>query len=111
MSRLEARLWLAQRATALVLAACVAVHLVTIVLAVRGGLDANAILARTRGSVAVAAFYGVFVVAAAIHGAIGLRTIAREWLRWHRGVGIAATLAALALVMLGLRAVAAVVMP
>ena len=111
MSRLEARLWLAQRATAVVLAACVAVHLVTIVLAVRGGLDANAILARTRGSVAIAAFYVVFVIAAAVHGAIGLRTIAREWLRWHRGVGIAATLAALALVMLGLRAVAAVVMP
>ena len=111
MSRLEARLWLAQRATAVVLAACVAIHLVTIVLAVRGGLDANAILARTRGSVAIAAFYGVFVVAAAIHGAIGLRTIGREWLGWHRGVGIAATVLAFGLVLLGLRAVAAVVMP
>ena len=109
MTRLEARLWLAQRATAVILAACVAVHLVTIVLAVRSGLDAQAILARTRGSVAVAAFYAVFVLAAAIHGAIGLRTIAREWLRWERGVGIAAVVAALALAVLGLRAVAAVV--
>jgi len=111
VSRLEARLWLAQRATAVVLAACVAVHLATIVLAVRGGLGADEILARTRGSVAIAAFYGVFVVAAAVHGAIGLRTIAREWLRWHRGVGLAASVAALALVALGLRAVVAVVMP
>ena len=110
MSRLEARLWLAQRATAAVLAACVAVHLVTIVMAVRSGLDAQAILARTRGSLGVAAFYGVFVVAASVHGAIGLRTIAREWLRWTRGVGVAATIAALALIALGLRAVAAVVM-
>jgi fumarate reductase subunit C len=110
MTRLEARLWLAQRATAVVLAACVAVHLVTIVLAVRGGLSAGEILARTRGSIAVAAFYGVFVIAAAIHGAIGLRTIAREWLRWRRGVGVAAVVAALALAAFGLRAVAAVVM-
>ena len=110
MTRLEARLWLAQRATAVILAACVAVHLVTIVLAVRGGLDAQAILARTRGSAAVAAFYGVFVLAASVHGAIGLRTIAREWLRWERGAGIAASIAALALAALGLRAVAAVVM-
>ena len=36
--RLEARLWLAQRITALVLAVCVVVHLVTIIYAVREGL-------------------------------------------------------------------------
>ena len=109
--RLEARLWVVQRATALVLAACVVVHLVTMILAVRGGLSANDILGRTRASVAWAAFYGLFVLAAGIHGAIGLRTIAREWLRWERGVEIAATFAALALVAFGWRAVAAVVMP
>lgn len=111
MTRLEARLWLAQRATAVVLAACVAVHLVTMILAVRGGLGADEILARTRGSVGWGAFYGVFVAAGAVHGAIGLRTIAREWLRWHRGVGIAASLAAVALMAFGWRAVAAVVLP
>lgn len=111
MTRLEARLWLAQRATAVVLAACVAVHLATMIIAVRGGLGAHEILGRTRGHSGWAAFYGVFVLAAGIHGAIGLRTIAREWLQWRRGVGFAATLAALALIAFGWRAVAAVVMP
>jgi fumarate reductase subunit C len=110
-TRLEARLWVVQRATALVLAACVAVHLVTIVLAVRGGLGAAEILGRTRGNAGWALFYGTFVLAAATHGAIGLRTVAREWLGWPRGVGVAAVLAALALMGLGWRAVAAVVLP
>jgi fumarate reductase subunit C len=110
MSRLELRLWVVQRLTALVLAGCVAVHLATIVWAVRGGLSAADILARTRGSVAWGAFYSTFVLAAGAHGAIGLRTIAREWLGWHRGVGPAMALLGAALVALGLRAVAAVVL-
>ena len=110
-ARLEARLWVVQRATALVLAACVAVHLVTMVLVVRGGLSAEDILARTRGHAGWAAFYSLFVLMAAVHGAIGLRTVAREWLGWHRGVGAAATIVALALLLLGWRAVAAVVLP
>jgi fumarate reductase subunit C len=108
--RLEARLWVVQRATAVVLAACVAVHLVTIILAVRGGLDAGEILARTRGNAGWAAFYATFVLVAAVHGAIGLRTVAREWLGWHRGVGLAAGMVAVLLVVLGWRAVAAVVL-
>jgi hypothetical protein len=49
--RIETLLWTAQRASAAVLAVCVAVHLVTVVYAVRGGLSAAEILARTRGSV------------------------------------------------------------
>jgi len=110
MTRLEARLWLAQRATALVLAVCVTVHLVTILYAVRSGLSAEAILGRTRGQWGWAAFYGAFVLAASVHGAIGLRTIAREWLGWHRGAGVAASLLCVALALLGWRAVAAVVM-
>lgn len=83
---LEARLWLAQRATAMVLAGCVLVHLVTIILAVRGGLSAADMLARLSGSIGWLVFYLVFVIAAAVHGAIGLRTIALEWLGW-RGPG------------------------
>ena len=110
-ARIEARLWVVQRATAFVLAACVAVHLATIVLVVRGGLSAADILARTRGATGWALFYSTFVLAAAVHGAIGLRTVAREWLGWHRGVGVAATIVAIALAMLGWRAVAAVVLP
>lgn len=107
--RLEARLWWAQRVTAAFLALFVAVHLATIIYAVRGGLTAAEILARTRGSIAWATFYAAFVVAASLHGAIGLRTVAAEWLGW-RGAPAngAVALIALALMVLGLRAVAAV---
>ena len=108
--RTEARLWLAQRATAAILAVCVVVHLVTIVYAVRGGLSAGDILGRTPGSFAWGSFYSVFVFAAAIHGAIGLRTVAAEWLGF-RGAAAAWTAIAIALVLAatGLRAVVAVV--
>ena len=51
-ARREAVLWIGQRVSAMVLAACVMVHLVTIIYAVRGGLSAAEILARTRGSIA-----------------------------------------------------------
>ena len=84
--RFEARLWVTQRATAAILAACVVVHLVTIIYAVRLGLSAADVLGRTRGSVAWGTFYAVFVLAAAAHGAIGLRTVASEWLGF-RGAG------------------------
>ena len=108
MSR-QVALWVAQRATAVVLALCVAVHLVTIILAVRNGLTAAEILGRTRGSVAWATFYGVFVVAAAVHGAIGLRNVASEWLG-ARGdtLEVGMTLVGFGLTVLGLRAVYAV---
>ena len=82
----QSLLWLAQRASAAVLALCVVVHLATMIVAVRGGLTAAEILGRTRGSVAWAAFYGVFVVGVAIHAPIGLRTIVAEMARrpWPR---------------------------
>jgi fumarate reductase subunit C len=109
-ARREVILWTAQRATAVILALCVIVHLATIIYAVRGGLTAAEILGRTRGNYAWAAFYTVFVCAAAIHGAIGLRTIAAEWLGFRGGAAQWATaVIALALVITGLRAVAAVV--
>jgi len=107
--RTEVVLWAAQRFTAALLAGFVAVHFGTIVYAVRAGLTAAAILARTHSSAAWPAFYGLFVIAAAIHGAIGLRTIAAEWLGWRgRGADLAACAIGIALVLLGLRAVAAV---
>ena len=106
----EARLWIAQRVTAVALAVFVAVHLVTIIYAVRTGLGAAEILSRTRGSVGVAVFYGLFVVSASIHGAIGLRTIGIEWLRLRPNLaGMTAFVLALALAALGMRAVFAVV--
>ncbi|MEO7743783.1 MAG: hypothetical protein ABIR98_12660 [Usitatibacter sp.] len=109
-ARREAILWIGQRATAVVLAVCVVVHLATIIYAVRGGLSAGEILARTRGSIAWGTFYSVFVIAAAIHGAIGLRTVAAEWLGFRGDAAeVAMTVVGLGLVVLGLRGVAAVV--
>jgi fumarate reductase subunit C len=107
--RAETRLWLAQRASAAVLALCVAVHLATMIAAVRGGLTATEILGRTRGSALWAVFYAVFVIAVSIHAPLGLRTIASEWLAWRgRAADAACALIALALLALGLLAVASV---
>jgi fumarate reductase subunit C len=98
-----------QRATAAVLAGCVVVHLVTMIVAVHSGLSAAAILARTRGSVGWAAFYGLFVIAVAIHVPLGLRSVAAEWLGW-RGRSANAVWCVVGALLLGLgaRAVAAV---
>ena len=54
--RSQVLLWGAQRVSALVLALCVVVHLVTIIFAVRNGLSAAEILGRTRRNGALAAF-------------------------------------------------------
>jgi fumarate reductase subunit C len=83
--RLQVWLWLAQRVSAAVLAVCIVVHLVTMIYAVRGGLSAAEILARTQGNYAWFAFYTVFVSAVSIHAPIGLRTVLAEMLGW-RGV-------------------------
>jgi fumarate reductase subunit C len=108
-ARAEARAWVAQRVSAAVLAVCVAVHLVTMILAVHGGLSAAAILGRTRGSVSWAVFYGLFVVAVAIHAPLGLRTVAAEWLGWRgRMANVAWIAVGILLLGLGARAVAAV---
>lgn len=108
--RTQAWLWAAQRASAMVLGLCVLVHLVTLVYAVRGGLSAAEILERTRGSIAWSTFYGVFVLAVAVHAPIGLRTILDEWLGLRPGVRDAiAAATAVVLALLGWRAVWAVV--
>jgi fumarate reductase subunit C len=82
-ARTETLLWVAQRASAAVLALCVAVHLATIIYAVQGGLTGAEILGRTRGNAAWAAFYTVFVAAVAVHAPIGLRALLAEWLGWR----------------------------
>ena len=76
-------LWIAQRASAVVLALCVTVHLATIVYAVQGGLTGAEILARTRGNAAWFAFYSLFVLAVSVHAPIGLRNVLTEWARWR----------------------------
>ena len=105
-------LFLAQRISAVVLAFAVAIHLATIVYAVRGGLTAAEVLGRTRGNGWFLAVYVVFVIAVAIHAPIGLRNIAREWTAW-RGRSLDVTLALIAalLLALGLRAALAVYLP
>ena len=106
----QARLWYWQRISAMVLAVCVVVHLVVIVYASRNGLTAAQILGRTRGSVPFAAFYGVFVLACAVHVPIGLKAIAAEWLQWRgRRVSGAAIIVSIAILVLGFRAVYAVI--
>jgi fumarate reductase subunit C len=108
-ARGEARLWIAQRASAAVLALCVLVHIVVMVYAVRGGLSAAEILGRTRGNAGWAGFYALFVLAVAVHAPIGLRAIAIEWLGWRgRSLGIFVHLFAALLLAMGLRAVWAV---
>ena len=106
------RLYVLQRATAAIMAPLVLAHLAVIFYATSRGLSAAEILGRTRGSVGWGLFYGLFVLAVSVHGAIGVRAIASEWtplegkgaldaLMWGFGLVLAA---------LGLRAVMAVVL-
>jgi fumarate reductase subunit C len=104
--RFEARCASHSRASAMVLALCVVVHLATIVLAVRGGLSAAEILARTRGSVAWLSFYALFIAAVAVHAPIGLRSIIAEWLGWRgRSLDLAVALFGVLIAAAGLRTV------
>jgi fumarate reductase subunit C len=109
---MNARLYILQRGSAAVMAPLVLLHIAVIFYATQKGLSAADILARTRGSVAWALFYGVFVIAVATHASIGVRTVLGEWFGL-RGMSrnIAAIVFGLLLLALGLRAVAAVVLP
>lgn len=105
-ARAQAYLWIGQRASAAVLAICVLVHLCTIVYAVRGGLSAGEILARTKGNVAWFTFYSVFVLAVTVHVPIGLRAILAEWFGWRDSSrDLSLWVLAAVLGMLGMRAV------
>lgn len=110
--RRQALLWYWQRISAMVLAACVVVHLAGIIYAVRGGLSAAEILGRTRGSWGFAAFYALFVVACAVHAPIGIANIVAE-MRGGRGTAsvVVAQAFGVLILFLGLRAVYAVVVP
>jgi fumarate reductase subunit C len=108
---MNVRRYVWQRATAAIMLPLVLLHVAVIFYATRQGMSAADILARTRGSIVWASVYGVFVVAAAVHVSIGVREVLTEWspLR-DRGAGILANAFGLALLALGLRAVAAVVL-
>jgi fumarate reductase subunit C len=105
-------LYVWQRGTAALMAPMIAVHLAIIFYATRHGLTAADILARTRGNIGWGLFYALFVVAASIHAAIGVRTVLAEWTPLgDRGAGIVASIAGVSLFGLGLLAVAAVTLP
>lgn len=109
---MTALMFMLQRASAIVLAFAVTVHLATIIYAVRGGLTAGEILGRTRENNWFLAFYLLFVLAVAIHAPIGLRNILREWTPWRgRSLDVALALFALFLLWLGFRAAIAVYEP
>lgn len=76
---LNLRLYMLQRITALLMAPLVLGHLAVMIYAIQGGLSTAEILGRTQGSFLWFVFYGTFVIAVSIHGAIGLRTVAHEW--------------------------------
>lgn len=106
------RLYVWQRLTATLMVPLIVVHLIVIIYATNRGLSAAEILGRTRGSIAWGLFYSLFVVAASIHGAIGVRGVAREWFGWREtALDRLMWIFGVVLIVLGLRAVVAVVAP
>ncbi len=77
---IELRLYVLQRASALVMVPLVIGHLGMMIYAVQGGLSTAEILSRTQGSLFWLVYYGLFVLAASAHGAIGVRVILGETL-------------------------------
>lgn len=104
-----ARRWYWQRITAMAMALFVVIHIIVMVYAIRGGLSGAEVLARTRGNLIWAAYYGAFVVLVSVHASIGIRNVLIEWVRLRDGAAAAlSNLLSLALLIMGLRAVWAV---
>ena len=97
---LDIRLYMLQRITALIMAPLTLGHIAVMIYAVQGGISAAEILSRTQGSVFWFLFYGCFVVAVSIHGAIGIRVVVHEtfgvtgkalsWFTWLVAAGLMA---------------------
>jgi fumarate reductase subunit C len=108
---MNVRLYVWQRATAALMVPLVIVHIAVIFYATRNGMTAADILSRTRGSIVWASYYGLFVAAASIHAAIGVRNVLTEWSPLSdRRTGLFAVVFGLLLATLGARAVFAVVL-
>lgn len=108
---MNARLYFWQRMTAMVMVPMIGVHLVTMIYAIGNGLSGAEILGRTQGSLLWGLFYGGFVLAASVHAAIGVRTVMGEWLGLRGNAqNIFAAVFLISLLVLGGRAVVAVVM-
>ena len=108
---MNVRMYVLQRATAAIMAPLVLAHIAVIFYATSRGLSAAEILGRTKGSIGWGLYYGLFVLAVSVHGAIGVRAVASEWTRL-RGPGLDALMWIFGAILaaLGLRAVAAVVL-
>ena len=105
------RLYLWQRATAALMVPLVLVHIAVIFHATRQGMTAADILSRTHNSIVWASYYGLFVTAASIYAAIGVRNVLAEWSPLtDRHAGLFAVVLGLLLAVLGARAVFAVVL-
>jgi fumarate reductase subunit C len=105
-ARIELWLFIAQRVSAAILAPIVLIHLATMIYAVNGGLSAAEILGRTQANLVWTLLYGLFVLAAAVHAPIGVRTILREMTTWRGpGLDVGVLLLGLLILGLGLRAV------
>ena len=99
---LQAKLWYAQRISAMILGLCVAIHLFIMFYAIRGGLTAGEILGRTQGNWFFALFYEVFVLACFIHAPIGLANILRENFPRSSGVRVLPWILAILILVLGM---------
>lgn len=107
---IDVRLYYLQRVSAMVMAPLVLCHIALMIYAVQGGLSAAEILSRTQGSVLWALFYGLFVVAVSVHAAIGVRVIVFETFGLKgRVLSVLTVLLGIVSLMLGMRAVYAVV--
>ncbi len=106
----ERRLFILQRFSAMLLAPMIIIHLGLILFAIRDGLSAAEILGRTQGNILWAIFYGLFVLTVAIHAPIGVRKVLQEWAGLPTStINSICWCFALLLLVLGFRAVAAVV--
>ena len=105
---LQAKLWYAQRISAMVLGICVAIHLLIIFYAIRGGLSAQEILGRTQGNVLFSIFYEVFVIACFVHAPIGVANILQEIFPKSGLAGPLSWVLALLILILGTTAVVGV---
>jgi len=102
----EFYLFLAQRVSALVLAPLIVVHLITIIFVSGENLSADEILLRTQGNYYWAFYYGLFVISASVHGAIGLRVVIQEiFVLRQTYLNVIASAVGLLVLILGFRAI------
>ncbi|HEU0229253.1 MAG TPA: succinate dehydrogenase [Burkholderiaceae bacterium] len=111
VAAVRARRWYWQHVSAMVLAVCVAVHIVIIVYAMHGGLTGAEILARTHDNWTFGIFYAVFVIACAVHVPAGVANVLEEWVGLRVATSdVISKLFGLLILVLGLQAVYAVIL-